>query len=112
MNANEYLWEKILEPIGFGKVAYRKMKGMKGYKWATSGGTGPRMTTRDYARLAYLLLRNGKWDDKEVIPSWYLNTFKTSADYPNIRSNIDGFFGEQYPGDMFRVAGSGLPVRT
>ena len=80
----------IHAPIGFSSVSYRKMKGMDNYKWSASGGTGPRMTTRDYARLAYLLLQNGKWEDKYIFYSEYLNIFKTSANYPNIRSSGAG----------------------
>ena len=108
MKSSEFLWDRILEPIGFGSVSYWEHQGMGDYDWAPSGQTGPKMTTRDYARLAYLLLRNGEWEDKQIFPSWYLDIFKKSADYPNILSNIDGYFGEQYPSDMFRVAGSGL----
>ncbi len=32
--------------------------------YTESGQTGPKMTTRDYARLAYLLLREGKWGNQ------------------------------------------------
>ena len=66
------------------------------------------MTPRDYARFAYFLLRDGRWKEEQIVPASYIQRFRTSAQYPNIRSNQDGYFGEQYPKDMFRIAGSGL----
>ena len=107
MLAKDYLWKKILEPIGFGEVSYMHPTGMGDYYWACSGQTGPRMTTRDYARLAYLMLKEGRWDDKQVFPASWLKKF-TALPYPNIRSNVDGYFGSQYPADMFRTGGSGM----
>ena len=40
--------------------------------------------------------------------SAWVQRFRTSIRYPNIRSNRDGYFGVDYPPDMFRIAGSGL----
>jgi hypothetical protein len=104
----DYLRQELLDPIGFGAVSYRQMTGMGDYEWACSGQTGPRMTTRDYARLAYLMLRDGRWEDEQLVPTAWLDTFRTSAAYGNIRSNVDGYYGASYPSDMYRVAGSGL----
>ena len=106
--AEDYLWQEMLEPVGFGSVSYRQMTGMDDYEWACSGQTGPRMTTRDYARLAYLMLRDGRWEGDQLVPTAWLDTFRTSSAYANIRSNADGYYGASYPADMFRVAGSGL----
>lgn len=107
MLAKDYLWKKILEPIGFGEVLYMHPVGMGDYYWACSGQTGPRMTARDYARLAYLMLKEGRWNDRQIFPASWLKKF-TASPYPNIRSNVDGFFGSQYPADMFRTGGSGM----
>src|SRR3972149_6409629 len=30
------------------------------------------MAARDLARIAYCMLRNGKWNDKQVIPKWFV----------------------------------------
>lgn len=106
--AEDYLRQALLDPIGVGDVSYRQMTGMGDYEWACSGQTGPRLTTRDYARLAYLMLRDGRWEAQQLVPTAWLDTFRTSADYANIRSNVDGYFGAAYPPTMYRVAGSGL----
>jgi len=105
--AKDYLWKEMLKPIGFGEISYMRHTGMGDYHWACSGQTGPRMTTRDYTRLAYLMLREGRWKDRQIFPVSCLKKF-TSAPYANIRSNVDGYFGNQYPKDMFRTGGSGM----
>ena len=65
------------------------------------------MTTRDLARFAYFLLRDGVWRGQRLLPEGWLDAMLDTPDYPNLRSNVDGFFGEQYPRDMFRLFGSG-----
>jgi hypothetical protein len=65
------------------------------------------MNPRDYARFAYFLLRDGNWGGEQLVPASWIQRFRLSSRYPNIRSNVDGFFG-RYPKSMFRIAGSGL----
>ena len=104
-HAHEFLWERLLKPIGFGRIDYqRPPKGP--HKWSTGGAL--RMTPRDYARFAYLLLRNGTWGDRQLVPASWIRQFTTSPDYSNIRSNVDGRFGSHLPKNVFRIAGSGL----
>ena len=103
--AREFLWDRLLEPIGFSGIDFHAPPNDE-IKWFSAGGL--RMTPRDYARFAYLLLRDGKWDEKQIVSSAWVQRFRKSPYYPNIRSNADGHFGEEYPRDMFRIAGSGL----
>ena len=103
--AHQLLWERLLAPIGFSDIDFDRPPSGE-VKWVTAGGL--RITPRDYARFAYLLLRAGRWEDKQLVPTSWIQRFKTSHRYPNIRSNSDGFFGDEYPKDMFRIAGSGL----
>jgi hypothetical protein len=103
--ARGFLWERLLEPIGFSGIDFDRPPSEQ-IKWVTAGGL--RMTPRDYARFAYFLLRDGRWEDRQLVPRSWIRRFRLSHRYPNIRSNSDGVFGEQYPTDMFRIAGSGL----
>ena len=98
------LRERLLQHLGFSGVDYH-LPPTPQIKWFTAGGL--RMTTRDYARFAYFLLRSGKWNNRQLLPEGWLDHFIQSACYPNIRSNIDGYFGDEYPKDMFRIFGSG-----
>jgi CubicO group peptidase (beta-lactamase class C family) len=105
MPAHRFLWDRLLKPIGFGGIDFHAPPS-KEMKWFSAGGL--RMTPRDYARFAYLLIRDGRWKTSQIVPPMWIQRFRTSSRYPNIRSNVDGVFGDQYPKDMFRIAGSGL----
>jgi CubicO group peptidase (beta-lactamase class C family) len=105
--AHQFLWERLLEPIGFSGIDFHNPPS-DSIKWFSAGGLC--MTPRDYARFACLLLHDGKWGDQQIVSSKWIQKFRTSLKYPNIRSNIDGCFGEKYPKDMFRIAGSGINI--
>jgi hypothetical protein len=102
--ASQFLWNRLLQPVGFSGIDYHAPPSEK-LKWFSAGGL--RMSPRDYARFAYFLLRDGNWEGEQLVPVSWIQRFRLSSRYPNIRSNVDGFFG-QYPQSMFRIAGSGL----
>jgi CubicO group peptidase (beta-lactamase class C family) len=103
VSAGWYLRRRLLEPIGIRTV---RIESVQGYEWPASAGL--HMTARDYARVAYLMLRHGRWNEAQLLPHGWLDRFTSSPDYPNLRSNVDAFFGAQYPADMYRMVGSGL----
>ncbi|MDJ0955818.1 MAG: serine hydrolase [Arenicellales bacterium] len=103
--AHEFLWSRLLEPLGFGGVAYHNPPDEPDIKWFTAGGI--KITLRDFARFAYFLLRGGRWKDQQIVPSGWIESLSSTPFYPNLRSNVDGYFGETYPEDMFWMFGSG-----
>lgn len=105
MPAHEFLWQRLLEPIGFSGIGFEAPPSGQ-IKWFSAGGL--RMTPRDYARFAYFLMHHGRWGNRQLVPADWVKRFTSSPNYPNIRSNVDGFFGKQYPRDMFMIGGSGL----
>ncbi len=104
MPARQFLWQRLLQPLGFSGIDFHAPPDDE-IQWFSAGGL--RMTPRDYARFAFFLLRSGRWNDRQIVPPQWIQHFRESVRYPNIRSNQDGFFGK-YPRDMFRIAGSGL----
>ena len=113
LQAHEFLLRRLLRPIGCGSIGY--MQPVQEWSagdenvnicWHTDGGLC--LTPRDYARFAYLLLHDGRWGERQIVPQGWLRHFRTSASYANILDNSSGLLGSQYPGDMFRIAGSGL----
>jgi len=110
--AHRVLEERVLHPIGIESTDYHAYAGWDppcpGNRWAPCGGL--RLTPRDYARFAYLLLKEGTWANRRIVPRAYLRRFTTSTDAPNILSNAGGTFGAEYPADLFRIAGSGLSM--
>ncbi|MCK0159206.1 serine hydrolase domain-containing protein [Allomuricauda sp. F6463D] len=53
----------LFDPLGIDISEWRK-----GPDGVPEGGNGLHMTARDMARLGYLLLRDGHWEDKQVLP--------------------------------------------
>lgn len=105
LEASVYLREKILNPIGVGRMAYRTTSGLGDYLWATAGNG--LTSARDFARIGYLMLHEGDWAGTDLFdPSW-LRQFTTSPSFRNIRSNVDCRWGGRFPSDMYRTTGSG-----
>jgi CubicO group peptidase (beta-lactamase class C family) len=103
MEAGQYAEEKLFAPIG--------LKGA----WWDADNAGDTMTfccvhttARNFARFGYLFLRNGRWNDKQVVPEdWVKESTKPSQwenqsygyywwlqDYPDVPKDMfmaDGF---------------------
>jgi hypothetical protein len=87
---------------------YIRPSGIGEYHWAVAGNG--LAGARDYARLMYLLLHEGDWKGTRIFPSSWIRSFITKTKYYNLRSNVDCFWGKQYPKDMYRTIGSGINV--
>ncbi|MFH1071358.1 MAG: serine hydrolase [Candidatus Glassbacteria bacterium] len=103
--AHEYLRERLCEPMGYSGIDFHAPPS-DSIRWFSAGGL--RMTPRDYARFAWLLLNDGRWGDSQLVPSDWIRRFRSASCYPNILSNAEGVFVNKLPADMFRIAGSGL----
>ncbi len=69
----EYLKDKALRETGFSENA-RVLKSPDGYSW---GGSALLATTLDLARMARLVMLDGKWDEKQLLPAWYVKDAKS-----------------------------------
>lgn len=69
----EYMRDKLLDPIGFSENAWC-IKGTDGYSW---GGSGVMATLRDLAKFAYVVMHEGKFDGKQLIPAEYVKKATT-----------------------------------
>jgi len=70
MELQEYLQMRLAEPMGWGRWGY-------GYKYAkqvthTPGGGGITLRATDMLRFGYLLLREGRWGDRQLVPAAYV----------------------------------------
>lgn len=109
--------KQLFSPIGIEKTSW--YSGGDSYVWGEKvyqpSCAGPDMTSRDLARFAYLLLRNGNWGEQQIVPSWYLDEMKkvswVQPDYGlGLRSNANGSFSDSLPKDAFVLSGAGLNV--
>lgn len=103
--AHDFLWNRLLKPIGFSGIDYYRPPAPPLIKWFTGGGL--QMTAMDLARFAYFMMHNGRWKGEQLLPGDWVQSLVSKPYYQNLRSNIDGYFGRQYPADMFRMYGSG-----
>jgi CubicO group peptidase (beta-lactamase class C family) len=111
MELEVYVRQKLAEPMEWGPFTY-------GYRSAkavthTPGGGGIAVRATDMARFGYLLLREGRWGDKQLVPTDYVrhcgraSPYNPHAPYSlQFDVNTDGHIAE-FPRDAFWKSGSG-----
>jgi CubicO group peptidase (beta-lactamase class C family) len=62
------------------------------------------MTPRDLARFAYLLPRDERWHQQQLVAKEWLRSLTATPFSENLRSNRDGYFGKHYPEDLLCVS--------
>jgi CubicO group peptidase (beta-lactamase class C family) len=67
---DKFAVEALFKPIGCEHWWFQYYDGGKEIGRHPSHGMG--MPARDLARIAYCMLRDGKWRDKQVIPKWFV----------------------------------------
>lgn len=109
----------------FGPLGINVSEWNKGPKGVPDGGNGLYMRSRDLARLGYLMLRDGYWEDKQLLPNgWikeatqlraefdrekgygYLNWVRNRSDVLKIGAvdkNVKGYFAYGHRGQFIGV---------
>lgn len=82
----EYMREPLLDPIGFSKDAWC-IETPEGTSW---GGSGVICTLRDMAKIAYVCLNQGRWNDVQLISENYIRA-ATSKQVDNSLFEYDGY---------------------
>ncbi len=62
--------EALFRPLGIEHWRFQYFQGGPGIGRHPSHGVG--MPARDLARIAYCMLREGRWQDRQVIPPWFV----------------------------------------
>ncbi len=125
---DEFAVEALFKPVGCEHWWFQYYDGGEGIGRHPSHGMG--MPARDLARIAYCMLQNGKWNDEQVIPRWFVEetsqpthnvttpemrwklnpkTFSHGWELPaNLTGeNTEGRTGEDIPHDARYKPGSG-----
>lgn len=111
MELGDYVRTRLAEPIGWGQFTfgYRNSKAVT----HTPGGGGIAVRATDMLRFGYLLLHEGRWDDKQVVPAEYVrhcgraSPYNPHAPYSlQFDVNMNGQWGG-VPRDAFWKSGSG-----
>lgn len=67
---DEFAIEALFQPLGIEHWWFQYYEGGPEVGRHPSHGLG--MPARDMARIAYCMLREGRWNDRQVIPKWYV----------------------------------------
>ena len=85
---DQFAIEALFKPIGVEHWWFQYYEGgdrsrsSAGYGRHPSHGMG--MPARDLARIAYCMLRGGRWNDGQVIPKWFVD--ETAAPTHNVKT--------------------------
>lgn len=79
MELEDYIARHLAEPLGWGRWSF-------GYKQATQvshtpGGGGIALRATDMLRFGYLLLRDGRWQDQQLVPASYVRHCATRSPF-------------------------------
>jgi hypothetical protein len=92
---------RLLDPIGFSRDAWC-IKTPEGSSW---GGSGVICKLRDMAKLAYVCLNKGRWQDRQLISQSYI----TAAISKQIDNSLNGHPGYGY--QIWRLQENGFAFR-
>jgi CubicO group peptidase (beta-lactamase class C family) len=68
---DEFAIEALFKPLGIEHWSFQYYEGSPKYGRHPSHGIG--MPARDMARIAYCMAHGGRWNDREMIPEWFVN---------------------------------------
>lgn len=71
-SAQDFAMKELFGPLGIRSAAW----GNNDIQGVTDGQAGLFLTPHDMARFGYLYLRNGRWEDKQIIPSAWVEQAK------------------------------------
>lgn len=86
----------FMKPMGAEHEALWLLDGEKKHEKAFCCFNG---VARDYARFGELMLTNGRWKNKQIVPEWYMKTALSPANYlkdPTEEGKPVGFYGYQF----------------
>jgi CubicO group peptidase (beta-lactamase class C family) len=67
---DEFAIQELFRPLGIEQWSFQYYSG--GQKIGRHPSHGLGMPARDVARIAYCMLRKGRWNDRQVIPEWFV----------------------------------------
>jgi len=115
MPYDQFAIQALFKPIGCEYWSFEQFDG-GGEKYGRHPSHSMGMSARDLARIAYCMLRNGRWQDQQVIPQRFVKeTAVPTHDVktPEMRFKINGqtfSHGWQLPAQLKGELGKGFPV--
>jgi CubicO group peptidase (beta-lactamase class C family) len=108
----DFMKERVFDPIGIQNVGWDWQGGVGGNIGPhTNPHSGLCFSGRDFVRLGYLMAHDGKWQDKQIVPHWWIETATKSSQQLNpsygytFWVNTDGVLWPTAPRDTFAFRG-------
>jgi len=108
----DFMKERVFDPIGIENVGWDWQGGVGGNIGPhTNPHSGLRFSARDFARLGYLMAHDGRWQDKQIVPHWWIELATKSSQQLNpsygytFWVNTDGVLWPTAPRDAFAFRG-------
>jgi len=112
MEMRDYIDERLAKPMGWGRWGYATHRGDRVLEHTPGGGDIAARPT-DVARFVYLLLRKGRWGDRQLVPADYVEACGRPSPYQKhapfslmFEVNADGHVAGA-PRDAFFKSGAG-----
>lgn len=99
MEMQQYIQEKLAGPMGFGSWGYALHRNGNTLLH-TPGGGSIALRATDAVRLPYLMLRGGKWGNKQLVPAEYVAMCSKPSPY-NPHSPMGFMFEQNADGHVF-----------
>jgi len=110
---DQFAIRALFIPLGIEHWWFQYFDGGKKYGRHPSHGMG--MPARDLARIAYCMLHDGRWEGKQVIPTWFVEqtaapTHKVTGLEMRFKVNAETFsHGWQLPARLKDASGHSMP---
>jgi CubicO group peptidase (beta-lactamase class C family) len=94
MSAQDYAKARLFAPLGISTLNWpRDPQGF------SIGGFGLALLPRDMAKIGYLYLRNGQWEDKQLVPPAWID----KVSHATLRMNLSGQPDLRYSGTFWAL---------
>ena len=106
-----FLRRRVIDPIGIEDFEWPAIGGAGNLGPHTGPGGGVRITPRDLARFGYLMLKNGAWKDRQLVPREWIEIATRSSQEVDRRYgytwwvNTHGLLWDTAPRDAFAAMG-------
>jgi len=112
MPYDQFAIESLFKPIGIGQWWFEFFDGGEKYGRHPSHAVG--LPARDMARIAYCMMRAGRWNERQVIPAWFVaETSEPTHAVKGIRSferDAESWsHGWELPARLSGPRGAGIP---
>ena len=116
MEMQQYIDEKLAKPMGWGQWGYALRRGESTLAH-TPGGADTAIRSTDNLRFAYMILKKGRWGNRQLVPAAYIEAAGKPSPYQKhapfslmFEVNADGHLAGAPRDTFFKSGGGGYGI--